>query len=64
MTNRVKKSRSIRFQRVFTYGALTLAASALPYAHAFALDDNALPTGGNVVGGSATIGQSGNNLNI
>ncbi|PZQ46151.1 MAG: hypothetical protein DI551_05590 [Micavibrio aeruginosavorus] len=32
--------------------------------HAFALDDNALPTGGNVVGGSATIGQSGNNLNI
>lgn len=32
-----------------------MSASALPYAQAYALDDNALPQGGNVVGGSASF---------
>lgn len=37
---------------------LAMSASLLPYTRAFALDDNALPSGGTVTGGSATLDYS------
>ncbi len=44
----------------------TLLAALLSgfYGNAFALNPNALPTGGNVTSGSASIAQTGSNLNI
>ncbi len=51
---RRKHTRQI-FHRAITFGALTLGVSMIPFTQVFALDDNALPSGGNVVGGSASF---------
>lgn len=50
-----QKHKSSTFYRAMTFGALTLGVSMIPFAQVFALDDNALPSGGNVVGGSASF---------
>ncbi len=49
--------RRFSIARTLTFGALTLGVSALPM-QAYAIDANALPSGGNVVGGSASFDYS------
>lgn len=52
------------FKRSVAIGALTLSVSALPFYSAKALDDGALPSGGNVTGGSASLNYGDNRLDV
>ncbi|HEU4838700.1 MAG TPA: filamentous hemagglutinin N-terminal domain-containing protein [Micavibrio sp.] len=52
------------FKRSIAIGALTLSVSALPFYSANALDDGALPSGGSVTGGSASLNYGDNRLDI
>lgn len=52
------------FKRSIAIGALTLGVSALPFYSANALDDGALPSGGNVTGGSASLNYGDDRLDI
>jgi len=45
-------------RKALTLGALSLGVSVIPFQNVFALDDNALPSGGNVVGGAASFDYS------
>ncbi len=54
-TENRKARKAPHWKRVATFGTLAIGVSMLPFSQALALDDYALPTGGNVVGGSATI---------
>jgi len=45
-------------KRALTFGAFSVGASLFPYMQAYALDNNALPAGGTVVGGNASFDYS------
>ena len=56
-----KKRGPARLRKAITYGTLMIGVSAVPYSHAHALDDSALPSGGQVTNGSASFDYSAPN---